>query len=98
MIIRIVRMEFHKETIDQFEALFSRYQSRIRHFPGCLALELHGDPENEYVRYTHSRWDGTDALHAYRHSELFGVVWPQTKLLFAQKPVAYSLSLLQEVS
>lgn len=98
MILRIVRMEFKKETIDPFETLFSQYQSDIRHFPGCLALELHADPDNELVRYTHSRWEGTDNLEAYRHSELFANVWPQTKVLFGGKPLAYSLSLLKVIS
>lgn len=98
MILRIVRMEFTEETIDQFERLFSTYQSDIRHFPGCKALELHGDPGNKLVRYTHSRWESTEALEAYRHSEIFSIVWPQTKVLFGAKPLAYSLSLLKTIS
>lgn len=97
MILRIVRMEFTKETLDQFERLFSTYQTDIRHFPGCKALELHGDPDNELVRYTHSNWESTEALDAYRHSELFSTVWPQTKVLFGGKPWAYSLSLLKAI-
>lgn len=97
MILRIVRMEFTEETIDQFERLFSTYQSDIRHFPGCQALELHGDPGNELVRYTHSRWESTEALEAYRHSDIFSIVWPQTKVLFGAKPLAYSLSLIKAI-
>lgn len=97
MILRIVRMEFTEETIDQFETLFSTYQSQIRHFPGCLALQLHADPDHQWVRYTHSSWESTENLEAYRHSDLFAKVWPQTKVLFGEKPLAYSLSLLKSV-
>lgn len=98
MILRIVRMEFTEETIDPFERLFSMYQSQIRHFPGCKSLELHGDPDNPLVRYTHSRWESTKNLEAYRHSDLFSTVWPQTKVLFGAKPLAYSLSLLKVIA
>lgn len=97
MILRIVRMEFTVETIDQFERLFSTYQTDIRHFPGCNALELHADQGNALVRYTHSKWESTEALQAYRHSEIFSIVWPQTKVLFGAKPLAYSLSLLKAI-
>ena len=92
MILRIVRMEFREDSIQAFDALFQRYCQSIRHVPGCTALELHEDPDNPLVRYTYSHWEGTEFLEAYRHSELFGKVWPETKILFGGKPRAYSLS------
>ena len=97
MILRIVRMEFEESTIDAFESLFQKFEKQIRHQPGCHGLELHGDPDHPFVRYTHSKWESTEHLNAYRYSELFDVVWPQTKKLFAGRPKAYSLSLIRKV-
>ncbi|MDP5170597.1 MAG: antibiotic biosynthesis monooxygenase [Bacteroidia bacterium] len=97
MITRIVRMEFREDSIVQFDALFSQYQDQIRHFPGCVALQLHEDPDTALVRYTHSKWQSTTDLEAYKNSDLFRVVWPQTKLLFGGKPAAYSLLMIKDV-
>lgn len=91
MLIRIVRMTFHPEALPTFEALFAQYQAAIRAFPGCQHLELHTDPGDPRVRYTLSHWESADALNAYRDSAVFGTVWPQTKVLFAAAPQAFSL-------
>ncbi|MAC17280.1 MAG: hypothetical protein CMC97_03175 [Flavobacteriales bacterium] len=39
-------------------------------------------------------WEGEQALNAYRNSPLFGTVWPATKALFSEPPVARSHDLL----
>ncbi len=96
MILRIVRMEFRPDSIEAFDALFNAYSARISQAEGCLSLELHGDPGNPLVRYTHSHWEEETFLNAYRSSALFGEVWAQTKALFGARPQAFSLVCLQK--
>ena len=91
MIVRIVRMEFDPEKVEDFLALFNRNKQLIRHFPGVQHLELHRDATQTNVFYTYSIWNDEDALEAYRHSDLFKEVWKGTKALFSGKPLAYSL-------
>ena len=98
MIVRIVRMTFQPEKLSDFQAIFDRSKHKIRAFPGCMHLELHADPQDEQVRYTYSHWRSQEDLDAYRHSELFGQVWPVTKALFAEKPRAYSLTHMETIS
>lgn len=97
MVTRIVRMDFLPEKLADFQAIFDESKQLIRHFPGCLHLELHGDARHPNVRYTFSQWESEAALDAYRHSELFGSVWPRTKALFAAQAQAFSLEMLEEV-
>lgn len=91
MIIRIVRMTFKLEEVDAFLELFENSKSLIRHFEGCLHLELLKDANDPRIFSTYSKWINEDALNAYRNSDLFGKVWPATKSKFSEKPVAFSL-------
>ena len=91
MITRIVRLEFQPEKVEDFLVLFNSSKQLIRHFPGVHHLELHRDAQLSNVFYTFSIWEGEDELEVYRQSELFQGVWAQTKVLFAAKPLAYSL-------
>ena len=91
MITRIVRMEFQPDKIEEFLAVFNSAKQQIRHFPGVHHLELHRDAKLPHVFYTYSIWEGEEALEAYRNSPLFQSVWEKTKVLFAGKPLAYSL-------
>ncbi len=98
MILRIVRMDFHPENLSHFHRLFDAHKSAIRQVEGCMHLELHADPDHPQVRYTYSHWQSQAALDAYRQSPLFGIIWPQTKRLFASKAQAFSLSPLETIS
>lgn len=91
MITRIVRMEFQPARVNEFLDMFTEIKSLIRNFPGVHQLELHQDLKNQNVYYTYSHWEDEAALNAYRHSELFGKIWPRTKAMFAAPPTAYSL-------
>ncbi len=91
MITRIVRMEFDPHKVETFLAVFDQSKKLIRHFPGVLRLELHRDANLPNVFYTYSWWEGEEALEAYRTSALFADVWAKTKVLFAGKPMAFSL-------
>ncbi|MFK7969514.1 MAG: putative quinol monooxygenase [Bacteroidia bacterium] len=92
-IVRIVRMEFREDALEEFHAMFDQFETRIRGAEGCTHLQLYRDAKFPNVRYTYSHWVDEHALDAYRESALFGEVWPRTKKLFAAKPQAFSMVL-----
>ncbi|MEH0155311.1 antibiotic biosynthesis monooxygenase family protein [Limibacter armeniacum] len=97
MLVRIVRMTFRKEEIDTFLSVFNEAKKHIRSFEGCNHLELMRDMDKPNILMTYSYWDSPDALEKYRHSELFKSTWAKTKVLFDDKPVAYSVERVQLV-
>ncbi len=90
MLVRLVRMTFREDQLSTFHALFDGSKHAIRAFPGNHHLELLRDPTHPNVRMTYSLWESADALEAYRQSELFRATWAATKVLFADKPMAFS--------
>ena len=88
---RIVRMTFKPEHLPQFLKIFHDSKDKIRAREGCKHLELWQDLHAPHICSTFSIWDSEEHLNAYRDSELFGQVWPATKTLFAEKPVAFSV-------
>ncbi|MDX1628823.1 MAG: antibiotic biosynthesis monooxygenase family protein [Fulvivirga sp.] len=90
MLIRIVRMTFQEDKTDAFLEVFEASKEKIRGFDGCEHLELHRDYHQPHIFSTYSIWKDDKALDRYRHSELFKSVWAKTKILFAEKPVAFS--------
>ena len=97
MLIRTVRMTFKTDKIDEFLDIFNGSKLKIRGFEGCRHLELWQDHYQENIFTTYSFWDSEEALEQYRESELFRSVWKQTKVLFAEKPRAFSQKKFQEV-
>ena len=94
MIVRLVTMTFQEKHIPKFLEVFESFKPQIRNFNGCMDLKLIQNPENLLEISTLSQWQSIDHLNAYRKSELFGEVWPQTKKLFQDSPKAYSYSIL----
>ena len=92
MIVRIVKMTFRPEGINDFLHIFEQSKELIRGFEGCEHLELLQHAEHEHVFFTYSWWRHPDDLEAYRHSALFKEVWANTKALFGDKPEAWSLN------
>lgn len=90
MLVRIVRMVFKPENVGEFLTIFEQNKTRISTFPGCKKVSLHQDVADTNVYYTHSHWTDSEALAAYRHSEMFQSIWQNTKVLFAEKPLAFS--------
>ena len=90
MLIRIVRMTFQVDKVEEFRNIFNNVKQKIRNFPGCNHLELHQDYHSENIFSTYSHWENDEALNNYRKSELFTEVWKQTKTLFLKHPIAYS--------
>jgi quinol monooxygenase YgiN len=91
MITRIVRMVFKEDNRDDFLRIFNNASDQIRAFDGCEHLELHRDHHDPNVFYTKSLWLSQEHLDIYRGSDLFKQTWAQTKRLFDDKPMAFSL-------
>ena len=94
MFVRIVKLSFQPEKIEEFLGNFEKSKENIRNFPGCRLLELYRDKTNTDVFFTYSYWDSEDDLEAYRNSELFKGIWNKTKVLFNDKPMAWSVDKL----
>lgn len=91
MIIRIVKMTFMPEKVNEFLKVFNASKHLIRNFEGCSHLELLNDINSPNIFFTYSYWQSEEALNKYRNSELFAGVWKETKILFADKTEAWSV-------
>jgi quinol monooxygenase YgiN len=91
MIVRIVRMQFVPERIEDFKKTFNNAYTNIRNFDGCRFLSLYQDEKDATVFYTISKWEHPDQLEGYRNSDLFRQTWAITRSFFSGPPQAYSL-------
>lgn len=91
-------MTFQPEKVADFLDVFEQSKEKIRAQQGCHRLELLRDLNQPNIYMTYSYWDNATALNKYRDSELFKTTWAKTKVLFAEKPVAYSVERLQELA
>ena len=91
MFVRIVKMTFKTDEIDLFLSVFDKNKEKIRKSEGCQLLELYRDKTNPAIFFTYSYWQKESNLENYRNSELFKTVWAKTKVLFNDKPEAWSL-------
>ncbi|MFL1896626.1 putative quinol monooxygenase [Aquimarina sp. 2-A2] len=91
MIIRIVKMGFKTEGIEEFLAMFDTKKDKINSFEGCTHLKLIRDIHNTDQFFTYSHWESEAHLNAYRDSKLFKDIWANTKKHFNQKPEAWSV-------
>ncbi len=97
MIKRIVKLGFKSEHIDEFKANFENNKAKIRAFKGCQYLELWQGKDDPSVFFTYSFWDSEESLNNYRHSPLFKEIWAKTKILFNQKPEAWSVDSVDQL-
>lgn len=91
MVVRIVKMTFKPENVEQFLEIFNAYKQYIKGSKGCEKLELLNDIHSKNIFFTYSHWQSETDLDNYRNSELFETVWRQTKALFGAKAEAWSL-------
>lgn len=94
MITRIVKMTFRPEACEDFLLIFNESKKLIRGFEGCSELKL---LRAGNIFFTYSTWADEQHLNNYRHSELFENTWRRTKALFADKPEAWTTTLLHEL-
>jgi len=93
MILRLVKMTFKPEETANFLAYFETIKNQIEDSQGLVALKLYVDVSNPNIFFTHSICLNTSCLDDYRKSDLFGKVWPKTKVLFQEPAMAWSLKL-----
>lgn len=84
-------MSFEPAKIEEFLANFDAKKTHIRNFEGCEFLELYRDKQKTNIFFTYSFWNSESDLEHYRTSELFKSVWAETKVLFNDKPEAWSV-------
>jgi len=87
-------MSFNVDKVDAFLINFNDNKDKIRNTKGCNFLELYRDKTNLNIFFTYSYWDTKQDLENYRNSELFKSVWANTKILFNEKPEAWSVDKL----
>jgi quinol monooxygenase YgiN len=92
MFVRIVKMSFHSKHINEFQEIFAVKKALIRASKGCTLLELYQDKTNPALFFTYSYWEHEEDLENYRNSALFKNVWAKTKVLFNDKPQAWSVN------
>lgn len=95
MIKRIVKMSFQPDKVEDFKTIFRTNWKLIAGFEGCSHVELLQDKIHPNVFFTYSIWENETYLNAYRDSELFDGVWSKTKVLFNEKPQAWSVDELK---
>jgi heme oxygenase (mycobilin-producing) len=91
MLFRIVKMEFEQTKVDTFLNLFHASRDKIANFDGCSGVKLLNSIDTPTIYFTYSTWQSEQHLENYRNSELFKQVWAKTKILFSNKPEAWSL-------
>ncbi len=91
MLVRIVKMTFKTDKVDTFLTNFNENKEKIRNTNGCNFLELYRDKTNPNIFFTYSYWETAQDLENYRNSNLFKKVWKKTKVLFNDKPEAWSV-------
>lgn len=89
-------MTFKNDEIQNFFDIFENSKNKIRYFEGCNYLELLQTKNNINEIWTLSIWDSEQHLNKYRNSELFKNTWQATKLLFKDKPKAFTLNSLKK--
>jgi quinol monooxygenase YgiN len=84
-------MTFKTDKVDTFLTNFNENKEKIRNTNGCNFLELYRDKTNPNIFFTYSYWETAQDLENYRNSNLFKKVWKKTKVLFNDKPEAWSV-------
>lgn len=90
MIIRIVKLTFQEDKLEDFQNIWKESKSKIINMNGCHFVEMMQSKSPSNVCFTYSIWDDEDRLNEYRHSEVFKATWAKTKVLFADKPQAWT--------
>ena len=91
MIIRIVKMSFHEDKVQEFIEDFKNSRDKIMDFDGCELLDLLEVKGESNVYMTYSYWRDEDSLDRYRKSEIFKSVWNPTKEKFNAKAEAWTM-------
>ncbi len=92
--IRIVKMHFKTEHVQDFLDHFQKIKTQIRAMPGNEGLTLLQDKDIPEIFFTYSTWQQEADLENYRVSTLFTDTWQLVKTWFAHKAAAWSTDAL----
>src|SRR5688572_27450294 len=92
MLIRIVKLTFQPDKVNEFKRLFSKERKTIAAFDGCHRVDLWQDTGSENTFFTYSEWSDKESLEKYRSSDFFKVTWARAKTFFADKAQAWSVT------
>ncbi len=90
MIVRIVKMKFSAEKVDDFKSLFWKTKSGILEFEGCKDVKLMQSENDSQIISTYSLWENSACLDRYRFSEFFKNTWTTIKPWMIEKADAVS--------
>lgn len=91
MIIRVVKLQFKQEVLEEALSELRSIAPKVRSMEGCRFLEIGVRSRDKGLVITYSYWDGVDYLNAYRSSDIFKEFWSSIKPLFDAKAEAWSL-------
>jgi quinol monooxygenase YgiN len=91
MIKRIVKMSFDPARVNEFKAVYRQNWTKIKSFEGCEHVELLQAETEKNIFFTFSIWLSEEHLDLYRNSDLFKTIWASTKILFNDKPHAWTV-------
>ena len=94
MIVRLVRLKFAPENVEEFLEFYARSEPAIRAQEGCLALSLLRETGDPGSFATWSTWQSGRDLQRYRRSEFFRGFWPTVKALLREPAEAASFETL----
>jgi len=89
--IRIVKLTFQEDKIQDFLSFFDTVKHIVNNFPGCEGMQLLQDIHNPSIVMTYSHWKDENDLENYRVSNEFKNIWSTIKPWFAQKAEAWSV-------
>jgi len=92
MLVRVVKMHFAPNFIDEFKSLFKGVKSKILASAGCEDVKLLQHETDPSIFFTISNWQSAEHLEQYRNSALFKETWAKVKPNFAHKAEAWSLN------
>ncbi len=91
MLIRIVKLHFKEDKIQDFLDHFETVKHKVNNFPGCLGMKLLRGIDDPYTVMTYSHWERPEDLEQYRNSGTFGEIWPTIKPWFDRPAEAWSV-------
>lgn len=91
MLVRIVKMQFNEDFVEDFKTLFLSVQPLIANCNGCNEVKLLQHETDLTIFFTISKWQSADDLEHYRNSDLFIATWRKVKPNFKCKAEAWSL-------
>lgn len=95
MFVRIVKLSFQDDKIQDFKDYFETIKHIVRNQPGCEFLEVYQDKDQPSTFFTYSYWLTPEHLEQYRYSQDFATIWPFVKTLFKERAQAWSVDKIQ---